>query len=79
MTRPTLKEMLSDSVVKDVMEADGVDPQELAAMLSAVGEQLRRGATRVAAIRSSSLRRVAYLRRRGRLVWGIKRTIGAGP
>ena len=43
---PTLKEMLSDSVVRDVMEADGVDPQELAAMLSAIGEQLRRGATR---------------------------------
>ena len=43
---PTLKEILSNSVVKDVMEADGVDPQELAAMLSAVGEQLRRGATR---------------------------------
>ena len=30
---PTLKEMLSDSVIRDVMEADGVDPQELAAML----------------------------------------------
>jgi len=24
---------LSDSIVRDVMEADGVDPQELAAML----------------------------------------------
>jgi hypothetical protein len=42
----TLKEMLSDSVIRDVMEADGVDPQELAAMLSAIGEELRRGARR---------------------------------
>jgi hypothetical protein len=45
---PTLKEMLSDSVIRDVMEADGVDPQELAAMLSAIGEELRRGARRAA-------------------------------
>ena len=26
---PTLKDMLSDSIVRAVMEADGVDPQEL--------------------------------------------------
>ncbi len=30
---PTLKDILSDSIVRDVMEADGVDPHELAAML----------------------------------------------
>jgi hypothetical protein len=29
----TLEDILSDSIVRDVMEADGVDPQELAAML----------------------------------------------
>ena len=30
---PTLNEILSDSITKAVMEADGVDPQELAAAL----------------------------------------------
>jgi hypothetical protein len=30
---PILEDILSDSIVRDVMEADGVDPQELAAML----------------------------------------------
>ena len=30
---PTLEEILSDSITKAVMEADGVDPQELAAAL----------------------------------------------
>jgi hypothetical protein len=30
---PTLDEILSDSITKAVMEADGVDPQELAASL----------------------------------------------
>jgi hypothetical protein len=30
---PTLDEILSDSITKAVMEADGVDPQELAATL----------------------------------------------
>ena len=34
---PTLEEMLSDSIVRAVMAADGVDPQELEAMLSPVG------------------------------------------
>jgi hypothetical protein len=43
---PTLKDMLSDSIVRDVMEADGVDPHELAAMLRDVGRELRRGSTR---------------------------------
>jgi hypothetical protein len=43
---PTLKDMLSDSIVRDVMEADGVDPQELAAMLREVGRELRRGSAR---------------------------------
>jgi hypothetical protein len=30
---PTLDEMLSDSIIRAVMAADGVDPQELAVML----------------------------------------------
>ncbi len=30
---PTLEEILSDSITKAVMEADGVDPQELASTL----------------------------------------------
>jgi hypothetical protein len=34
---PTLNEILSDSITKAVMEADGVDPQELAAMLRRPG------------------------------------------
>jgi carbamoylphosphate synthase small subunit len=34
---PTLKEMLSDSIIQAVMEADGVDPRELAAMLRQKG------------------------------------------
>jgi hypothetical protein len=39
---PTLDEILSDSITKAVMEADGVDPQELAASLKqAVGSPLR--------------------------------------
>jgi hypothetical protein len=37
---PTLKEILSDSVTRDVMEADGVDPHELEAMLSVVAGRL---------------------------------------
>jgi hypothetical protein len=42
---PTLEDILSDSIVRDVMEADGVDPHELASMLSAVSQQLKRGPT----------------------------------
>jgi hypothetical protein len=34
---PTLDEILSDSIVRAVMEADGVEPQELAAMLRQAG------------------------------------------
>lgn len=34
---PTLKDMLSDSIVRAVIEADGVDPQELEAMLTQIG------------------------------------------
>ena len=30
---PTLDEILSDSITKAVMEADGIDPQELAEIL----------------------------------------------
>jgi hypothetical protein len=33
----TLKDMLSDSIVRAVMEADGVDPQELEEMLTRIG------------------------------------------
>jgi hypothetical protein len=43
---PTLKDMLSDSIVRDVMQADGVDPHALAAMLREVGRELRRGSPR---------------------------------
>ena len=39
---PTLKDMLTDSIVKAVMAADGVDPLELEAML----RQLSRGSSR---------------------------------
>ena len=39
---PTLDEMLSDSIVRAVMEADGVDPQELAATLRQTGRKLVR-------------------------------------
>jgi len=38
---PTLQEMFSDSVIQAVMEADGVDPQELEAMLRQVGRNER--------------------------------------
>jgi hypothetical protein len=34
---PTLKEILSDSIVTALMEADGVDPDELEAMMKTIG------------------------------------------
>jgi hypothetical protein len=37
---PTLEDILSDSIVRDVMEADGVDPQELATMLREIAGYL---------------------------------------
>jgi hypothetical protein len=37
---PTLTEILSDSIVKAVMEADGIDPQELAERLRQAGRKL---------------------------------------
>jgi hypothetical protein len=37
---PTLKEILSDSVTREVMEADHVDPRELEEMLSVVAGRL---------------------------------------
>jgi hypothetical protein len=39
---PTLEDILSDSIVRDVMEADGVDPHELADMLRDIGRVLSR-------------------------------------
>jgi hypothetical protein len=36
---PTLSELLSDSLVKAVMEADGVDPRALEAELRSVARQ----------------------------------------
>ena len=40
---PTLDEILSDSITKAVMEADGIDPQELAASLKqAIRSPVRR-------------------------------------
>jgi len=41
---PTLDEILSDSIVRTVMEADGIDPQELAATLRQAGRTLVRRA-----------------------------------
>jgi hypothetical protein len=37
---PTLDEMLSASIIRAVMAADGVDPQELAVMLRQIGRSL---------------------------------------
>ena len=37
---PTLEEILSDAVTRAVMEADGVDRQELEAMLRQAGRNL---------------------------------------
>ena len=39
---PTLDEMLSDSIIRAVMAADGVDPLELAATLREAGLKLVR-------------------------------------
>jgi len=39
---PTLDEVLSDSIVRAVMEADGIDPQELAATLRQTDRKLLR-------------------------------------
>jgi hypothetical protein len=39
---PTPEEMLSDPIVRAVMEADGIDPQELAATLRQTGRMLAR-------------------------------------
>jgi hypothetical protein len=38
---PTLKEILSEEITEAVMEADGVDPYELEAMLTQVARTLR--------------------------------------
>jgi hypothetical protein len=37
---PSLEEMLSDPIVRAMMDADGVDPHELKAMLREVGRNL---------------------------------------
>jgi hypothetical protein len=37
---PTLNEILSDCIIRAVMESDGIDPQELAATLRQVGRKL---------------------------------------
>jgi hypothetical protein len=39
---PTLKDMLSDSIIKALMEADGVDPHELEAALTQIGRNSSR-------------------------------------
>ena len=41
---PTLDEILSDCIVRALMEADGVDPQDLAATLRLTGRKLVRRA-----------------------------------
>ena len=38
---PTLNGILSDSIVRAVMEADGVNPHELEVMLRRVAQRLR--------------------------------------
>ena len=38
-SEPTLQDILSDSIIKAVMKADGVDPHQLAAMLKEVGRR----------------------------------------
>jgi hypothetical protein len=43
---PTLEEILSDPIVRAVMEADGIDPHELAATLRQTGRMLARRAHR---------------------------------
>jgi hypothetical protein len=45
---PTLEDILSDSITKAVMAADGVDPQELAAALKVVSRSPLRPAPSVA-------------------------------
>jgi hypothetical protein len=47
---PTLDEILSDSIIRALMEADGIDPQELAAALREVGLELVRGSARASRI-----------------------------
>ena len=42
---PTLEDILSDSIIKAVMKADGVDPHQLAAMLKEVGTKVGRSLT----------------------------------
>jgi hypothetical protein len=46
---PSLDEILSDSIIRALMEADGIDPQELAATLREVGLELVRGSARAVA------------------------------
>jgi hypothetical protein len=41
---PTLDEILSGSIIRALMEADGIDPPELAAALREVGLELVRRA-----------------------------------
>jgi hypothetical protein len=41
---PTLDEILSDSIIRALMETDGIDPQELAAALREVGRSWAGGA-----------------------------------
>lgn len=43
---PTLKEILSDSIVTALMAADGVDPHELEAMLQKIGRTSKHRARR---------------------------------
>ena len=38
---PTLEDILSDSIIKAVMKADGVDPHQLAATLKEAGRRCR--------------------------------------
>ena len=46
---PTLEEILSDSIVEAVMQADAVDPDELGVMLGRVARALRAPVRRASA------------------------------
>lgn len=58
---PNLNEMLADPLIRLVMRADGVDPEELRPQLRAVARTLERSAERSTFERLSSLPRTKDL------------------
>jgi hypothetical protein len=53
---PTLNEILSDSIVRALMEAEGIDPQELATTLRQAGRKLGQRDVRLAQIKNGFVR-----------------------